>query len=244
MARCRCGIDQCACQMAPGSYTTVRGDGSTGAPFQVDVQPTVDGAIIFQDTTTIDFQTSGFGSQASPLLVTAEARIGAGVIELVAGDLDIAIVTTGAGTVADPLTFTLELPSIDTGGVGGTPGDVLIRDASGVFVSGPVSVSSGAVYVQPGLMGDGSIGNPLGLDLCTYGDIKTPRLCARAVAMNGQSYPAVTGVDGENLPSAGALGPAGFVASPVGAWATGNHLTVDGFRFHWSGTTWQPGVAP
>ena len=243
MARCRCGIDQCACQMAPGSYTTVRGDGSTGAPFQIDVQPTVAGALIFQDTATIDFSTTGFGSQASPLLVTAEAKIGAGVITIV-GDEDITVMTTGTGTPADPLTFTLDLPSIDTGGVGGTPGDVLIRDASGVFVAGPLSAAPGAIYVRPGLMGDGSIGNPLGLDLCTYGDVKSPRICSRAAAQNGQSYPEVPGVTGENGPSGAALGVAGFVASPVSAWTAGAHITVDSFRFWWNGAGWVAGIAP
>lgn len=244
MARCRCGIDQCGCHMAPGLYTTVRGDGSTGNPFMVDAQPAVAGSILFEDTLTVNFSTTGFGSPASPLSVTAQAQIG-DLLTIESSDNDIGVTLTGLGTIDDPLVYLLDLPLIDTGGPGGTPGDVLIRGADGIFAPGPgASVPVGAIFVKPGLMGDGSIANPLGLDICTYADIKSPNACSRSAASPGQTYPAVPGITGETFGSANSLTAAGFVAAPPRVvWPIGSYFTVGGYRFYWNGTIWQPGVS-
>jgi len=243
MARCRCGTDKCTCHLMAGSYTTVRGDGSQNNPWQVDVIPVSTGTILFQDGATINFANSGVGSQASPYVITAEAEIG-GLIEIEGTSNDINVVKTGTGSLASPLHYAIDIPYIDTGGAGGTPGDVLIRRADGVFAPGAgASVPVGTIYVKTGLMGDGSIANPLGLDLCTYGDVKSPRVCSRAAAKAGQTYPPTEGVTGETYVSATALTQAGFVPVPVSKWVAGTFLTVGGYRFHWGGTGWQPGLA-
>lgn len=243
MARCRCGVDQCSCRLVGGINTSVRGNGSADTPFQVDAQPAVQGAIDFHDGQTVDFTVTGFGTQATPLVITAEAEIFP-LINITTGDNDVVVQKTGGGTLASPLDFVVTVPWIDTGGGGGAAGDVLIRGADGVFRPGSVSVPAGTIYVRPGMMGDGSIGNPLGVDLCVYDDMKAPRLCVRGAAQNGQSWPSVEGVTGETIGGGIALATAGFVASPSAAWPTGQHITIDTFRFFWNGTNWLPGLAP
>lgn len=170
MARCRCSGEACVCSLVNGINTTVRGSGAPSNPWQVDVDPMVTGAIEFTDSTSVDFTVDGAGTVVNPLTVTAEAIIGALIEALDSGD--ITVTTTGAGTEADPLQFQFDVTCIDCTAEG-TPGDALVLQVDGTYLPQPISVEAGVVWTSGnGLQGDGTLGNPITLDLCTYGDLR------------------------------------------------------------------------
>lgn len=110
---------------------------------------------------------TGSGTPSDPLIISA-ATASFDVIDTTAIDLTI----NGQGSTTDPFTLRADLVCIDC--VSGAPtGYVLTRDANGRYVPGPPSVAPiGAVSVGAGLVGDGSSGLPLKVDLCTYADLK------------------------------------------------------------------------
>lgn len=50
--------------------------------------------------------------------------------------------------------------------------------------------------------------------------------------------PTITAADSTN---AGRLAALGYVANPLTAWTTGQHITVAGFHFNWTSTAWAAG---
>jgi hypothetical protein len=61
-------------------------------------------------------------------------------------------------------------------------------------------------------------------------------------AKPGESFPNEPTITAEDAPNAAKLGPLGYVANPQTAWISGEHITVNGHKFHWSGTAWVAGI--
>jgi len=87
---------------------------------------------------------------------------------------DVAFTVTGAGTEISPLVVSAEVNCLNCAdATTAAVGDVLTMNASGQWVPGPPNqVAPGAIHTGAGLVGDGSPGAPIRIDVCTYGDLK------------------------------------------------------------------------
>jgi hypothetical protein len=203
MARCRCIEGTCGCFLRAGSGTTVTGDGSSAKPWVVSAVMVVTGTVEVDDTPSVDMTLAGGGTQFDPFHLTASAKLdplinfvdtpsirwtiegsgteadpfqvqaigstGFGVQFTDTSEVDFA--TSGSGTTADPIVVTATLPLLTL--QGGNPGDVLTRDAQGVYYPGPPTQAPvGSVSIGAGLSGDGSGANPFRINLCTYDNLK------------------------------------------------------------------------
>jgi hypothetical protein len=109
---------------------------------------------------------TGSGGFNDPYVISAPV----GSLITFASSGDVTFSVSGAGTGTSPLVITADVRCIDCAATG-NPGDVLSRDASGQYVPLPVGVPAGTIFVGSGLVGDGSGGAPLRVDVCTYGDL-------------------------------------------------------------------------
>lgn len=114
---------------------------------------------------------SGSGTVTDPWIINANpASI------MVADTVGVDLTIHGTGTLTDPFVLSADLSCIDCTSAAPT-GYVLARDASGRYVPQPSTTADpGAIATGVGLVGDGSGGSPLRVDLCTYADLKA--VCA------------------------------------------------------------------
>lgn len=207
MGRCRCLESSCTCVLHPGAGIQITGDGTSGSPWVISAPVSAAGALLVEDTATLDLALAGQGTPANPYRVSGEPIIGP--LLGVADTASLALALQGAGSVADPYVLSGEISlanaiafldgQIDwtvsgTGTVAdpfvvvgrlacfncdapATPGDVLTAQPDGSWAAGPpVTTAPGLINTGAGLSGDGSVGNPLRVDACTYADLRT--LCA------------------------------------------------------------------
>lgn len=193
-------LDNCGCLLAGGDGVTVSGTGNPGAPWVIDVFPRSTGTIAVDDTVSLDLTLTGNGAQGDPYVIYGDVNLdqlikvvdtpdvdltlvpdGAGSFLLsasinVSGVLvtqdsnDIVWTRSGAGTVADPSVLTADVACLECEAPGNV-GDVLTLQLDGVYRPGPpVTAPVGAITVGAGLNGDGSAGDPLRINVCTYDD--------------------------------------------------------------------------
>src|SRR5262245_39076018 len=141
MARCRCTGESCTCVLAAGSGVQLAGTGSPTNPWIITVPPNSNGTIETSDTPSVVWSISGQGTFEQPFVLVARAVIGT-LIDFIDSD-EVAFTVTGAGSEADPLQVTADLPNIST--AGGSAGMVLTQQPDGTFAPGPPST------VAPGL---------------------------------------------------------------------------------------------
>lgn len=77
MARCNCASgSRCDCAIIGGPGITVSGTGTAERPYLVSAAPNANGAILFEDSSTVDFTVTGSGTQIDPYIVRATAQSG------------------------------------------------------------------------------------------------------------------------------------------------------------------------
>lgn len=175
MARCRCTEATCNCILTAGAGIILSGTGSASDPWVIQAVPQATGAVVVADTPSIDMQQSGNGVPTDPIIISGRVNMGALINFIPSGD--VAWILTGSGHDTDPFNVGIDVKCIecqDT--VAGTTGQVLTLGADKVYRPQNVSVPAGTIFVGPGITGDGSVGNPLRVDVCTYADLKA--LCA------------------------------------------------------------------
>jgi len=72
MARCRCAVGSCECNLVAGTNVEVEGDGTEATPWVVSATASAAQAIIFLDNNEVAFEVAGAGLPTEPYLVTAE----------------------------------------------------------------------------------------------------------------------------------------------------------------------------
>jgi hypothetical protein len=81
------------------------------------------------------------------------------------------------------------------------------------------------------------------LRLMVDGSGGAPPAPVKGSAKPGDTFPNEPTITASDALNAAKLGPLGYVASPLTAWTTGQHITVNGFNFYWNGTAWTAGSA-
>jgi len=153
---------------------TRTGRGIPGDPYVISGDVNLGPLVSVVDTPTVDLTLGGSGTLGDPFTLTADAIVGP-TINFVDGE-DAAWTSSGTGTALDPLTITVDVPCLHCDAPGNV-GDVLALQADGTYLpSPPVTAPVGAIFVAQGLIGDGSAGNPLRLNLCTYDQLEL--MCA------------------------------------------------------------------
>lgn len=72
MPRCNCAGSTCGCNLIAGPGVTVTGTGTKADPFKVTATlGSLNAALSFNDSATIDFTVAGTGTPADPMTVTA-----------------------------------------------------------------------------------------------------------------------------------------------------------------------------
>lgn len=171
MARCRCEGSICTCVLLAGDGVQIQGTGAAGVPWVISAPTRSTDSVDVDDTTTLDLTRVGNGTEADPYVISGAAIIGALVDFLDTSSIDATV--TGAGSLADPLQVTLRHKCLDCG-LPGNPGDVLTLQLDGTYKPGPPTTAApGAISTGFGITGNGQVGTPLRVDLCTYADLKT-----------------------------------------------------------------------
>jgi hypothetical protein len=169
MARCRCAEGACGCALVAGDNTTVTGTGTPRDPWVVGASAI--GYLSVADTSTIDLELQGDGTNTNPHLLTASLVAGAAVSVQFQNTPEVNFATTGGGTIADPMVVSADLPLLTL--TGGSAGQVLTQDGNGVFIPMPATTAPiGAVASGFGITGDGSAVAPLRINLCNYDQLK------------------------------------------------------------------------
>ncbi len=195
-------LDACGCIVAGGDGAFVTGSGSASDPYIVSAPPRATGTLQVFDTPSVDLVLTGKGLQGDPFLLTANVLLAnvlhvldTETLDLtvdtsVAGEVtlsgqvhtgatwftvdtpDIVWTRTGAGSVDDPMFLSGDVPWFDASAPGNT-GDVMTRQADGTYAPGPpVTAPIGTINTGVGLSGDGSGGNALRVNICTYDDLR------------------------------------------------------------------------
>jgi hypothetical protein len=69
----------------------------------------------------------------------------------------------------------------------------------------------------------------------------TPPAPVKGAAKPGDVFPNEPTITASDTANAAKLGPLGYVANPATAWTSGQHITVNGFQFSWTGSFWVAG---
>lgn len=151
----------------------VTGIGVQGSPYMVSAAVDIDPLVTVLDSVSVRWDRVGAGTILDPLELTAHAEIGSTL--QFANTPEVNLVVSGAGNELTPMVVSAELPWVTVGG--GTPGDVLTLQIDGTYLPAPPNtVAPGSVFVAGGLTGDGSGGNPIRVNICTYDDLEA--VCA------------------------------------------------------------------
>jgi|SRR5690606_9349154 len=135
MSNCNCENVGCACIIQAGPGVSVTGSGSAGDPFVVS-RSGGDLVLTTQDTPSLNLQSIGSGSDDDPYILS-------GVVTARLQDLSDVDDASGPGL-----------------------GDVPVWTGSAFVFAPPPTVPPGAVNTIPGgLLGDGSFGDPLGVNV-------------------------------------------------------------------------------
>jgi len=171
MARCRCSEATCNCVLTTGGGFTLTGSGSPTDPWVLTAIPQSTGTVEVLDTGSLDLVRTGNGVQTDPTIISGHVRLNAILQLLNTGGVH--FTTVGTGTDGSPLQVRADLSCLDCS-VPGNTGDVLTRQANGTYQPFPVSVPAGVIIPEPGggIAGDGTVANPLRLDICTYAELK------------------------------------------------------------------------
>ena len=172
MARCRCGLLSCSCQLIGGDGVDVTGSGYPDDPYVISGQGSINGLVQVTDTASVRMKRTGSGVAEDPYVISGDVIIGA-ILQLV-DDGDIIFDVTGEGSTDAPLIVSARLRCLsctDTVNVG----DVLLWDGTlGRYVPGPAPTAPfGSITIEAGggLTGTGTGGTPLRLDICTYDEL-------------------------------------------------------------------------
>lgn len=157
---CQCD-SVCTCILQSGENTVIYGSGSVADPYVVETVPTATDAIEVLDTPSVDMTMTGGGTQSDPYVISAAVAAGS-----VAGGSTATIQVTVTGS--NPALITAILRNVENW-TGGSTGHVLTKQANGNWAPAPgVTAAPGAVVVGEGLVGDGSVGNPLKVRIPDY----------------------------------------------------------------------------
>lgn len=171
MARCRCADESvCTCVIRAGQGVTVQGTGAPSSPWVITATANSSGTIEVADTPSVDMATTGVGVLGDPLIISARAIIGA-LLNFIDNPFGVDFSVAGAGTEASPMGVEATIPRIDLGTTP-TVGFVLAFDGTRYVPVPPTTVPIGSINIGPGLIGDGSSGSPLRVDVCTYAELK------------------------------------------------------------------------
>lgn len=171
MARCRCAEESvCTCVIRAGQGVTIEGSGAPSSPWVITATANSSGTIEVADTPSVDMTTTGVGVLGDPLIISAHALIGA-LLQFLDNPFGVDFTATGAGTEASPMVVSAAVPRLDLATTP-TNGFVLAFDGTRYVPVPPSTVPIGAVNVGVGMLGDGSSGNPLRIDVCTYAELK------------------------------------------------------------------------
>ncbi|HEY6415855.1 MAG TPA: hypothetical protein VIX41_06445, partial [Acidimicrobiales bacterium] len=130
----------------------------------------VDALIDVQDSSTVDFTRSGAGTILDPFVLTAQIDV-TPVLEFV-DSVDVDWTLIGDGTADVPLTVTADLPWLGDLAPAAV-GFVLAKQPDGTWTgSPPVTAPVGAINTGHGISGDGSTGDPLRVNVCSYDDLR------------------------------------------------------------------------
>jgi hypothetical protein len=140
MPRCGCAGSSCTCLVQGGTGIGVEGAGTADNPYIITATGDADisGTVQFIDTDTVNFTVSGEGTLAQPYQVRADVTMG----------LD-------------------DLTDVDTATTPPTTNYVLSWNGTAWVPAPPNTVDPGSLSVTEPITGDGTTGDPLGLDLVT-----------------------------------------------------------------------------
>lgn len=147
----------------------VTGTGSPTDPWVLNSTPAATGSVNILDTGSLDLVRTGSGVPTDPYIVSGHVRLAA--ILAINNTGDVQFTQSGTGTDGSILAVSADLKCLDCDAPGNT-GDVLTRQADGTYKPLSISVPAGSVHVGNNLTGDGTVANPLKLDICTYADLK------------------------------------------------------------------------
>ena len=157
--------------LTTGAGLHLSGSGSPNDPWVLSADPVSTGTINVLDTGSLDLVQTGAGVASNPTIISGHVRLNAVLQLLNSGDVQFTVV--GTGTDGSPMQVSADLQCIDCD-IPGNTGDVLSRRADGTYAPFPVSVPAGVIIPEPGggIAGDGTLANPLRLDICTYAELK------------------------------------------------------------------------
>jgi|SRR5262245_4583981 len=151
-----------------GLDMTMTGKGITGDPYVIYGNVKLAELLQVLDTPDVDLTLTPDPLGGPGFILSATVKL-PGVLTFV-DTPEVDFTLTGAGTAVDPMLVSATLPLVDLE-MTANVGDVLTRGVDGVYRPGPPSTAPvGAISVGTGLNGDGSSGNPLRINVCTYDD--------------------------------------------------------------------------
>lgn len=164
MATClQHGTGSCDCTFVAGPNIEIVGTG----PYNIYREPAAQ--LLVDDTPSVDLTQAGLGTDTSPRVVSGVVAIGA-LLAFDPAGLD--VVVAGAGTALSPMVVSAWLSCLTCNDPARANGKVLMMRSDGDYHPTVVpTIPAGALSVGVGLAGDGSAGNPLHVDLCTYDDL-------------------------------------------------------------------------
>lgn len=161
---CQCD-SVCTCVLQSGNNTVIYGSGSASDPYVVEAVGSATGAVAVQDTLSVDMTMTGGGTTTDPYVISANVAAGS-----MAGGQTETVQVTVSGN--NPALITAVLRNVQNW-TGGATGYVLTKQANGNWAPAPgVTAGPGLLVVGEGLVGDGSVGNPLKVRIPTYADAR------------------------------------------------------------------------
>jgi len=116
-----------------------------------------------------NIEVSGSGQADNPWIITGLSQSAGTIFFNDTPEVDFTV--TGFGSMNDPYRVSAALPWVDP--APGATGNVLTKQADGNWAAAPaVVVGPGDILTDGLIVGDGTVGDPLRLAVCTYGDLK------------------------------------------------------------------------